>query len=51
MDVKEAGCEGVEWIQMAQDRVKLQGVLNTVISLIVPVEQLSNHQLYLHYHR
>jgi hypothetical protein len=36
MDLKEVGCMGVEWIQMAQDRDKWLAVVNMVMNLQVP---------------
>jgi hypothetical protein len=33
---KEIECEGVEWIQPAQNRVQLRALVNTVMSLRVP---------------
>ena len=35
MDVKEIGWEGVDWIDLAQDRDKWQAVVNTVKNLQV----------------
>jgi thermostable 8-oxoguanine DNA glycosylase len=31
MHLKETGCEGVDWIYLAQDRDKLRALANTVI--------------------
>jgi hypothetical protein len=28
----EIGCDGVHWIQLAQDRIQLRGLLNTVMN-------------------
>jgi hypothetical protein len=36
MDLAETGWEGVEWINLAQVRVKKQAVINTVMNLWVP---------------
>jgi hypothetical protein len=35
MDLKEVGCEDVDWMHLAQDRNQLQAVVNTVINLWV----------------
>jgi hypothetical protein len=32
MDHKEIGCEGVDWMHMAQDREKWQALVNTVMN-------------------
>jgi hypothetical protein len=36
MDFREIGCEGVDWIHLAQDRDQWQAVVNTVMKLRVP---------------
>jgi hypothetical protein len=36
MGVKETGCEVVEWIQLADDRVQCRALLNTVMIIRVP---------------
>jgi hypothetical protein len=36
MDVKETGCEGVDWIQMTQDRDQWRDLLNMEAKLRVP---------------
>jgi hypothetical protein len=36
MDLKETGCEGMDQIQLAQDRVQWWGLVNTVMNLWVP---------------
>jgi hypothetical protein len=36
MDLREIGIDGVNWIQLAQDRVQLQAFVNTVTNLWVP---------------
>jgi hypothetical protein len=30
MSLKEAGCEGMKWIHLAQDTVQWQGLMSTV---------------------
>jgi hypothetical protein len=39
MDVKEREWEGADWIYLAQDRGQWQGLVNTVIKLLVPQEE------------
>jgi len=36
MDVGETGCEGVDWIHLAQDRDQWRALVNTVTHLRVP---------------
>jgi len=36
VDVGEIGWEGVDWMQLAQDRYELQALVNTVKNLQVP---------------
>jgi hypothetical protein len=36
MDLKGIGNEGVDWIQVLQDRVNWQAVVNTVLNIPVP---------------
>jgi hypothetical protein len=36
MAVKETGCEGVDWINLAQNRDTLGGIVNAVMNLQVP---------------
>jgi hypothetical protein len=36
LDLREIGIDGVNWIQLAQDRVQGQAFVNTVMNLQVP---------------
>jgi hypothetical protein len=36
LDLREIGINGVNWIQLAQDRVHWQAFVNTVMNLRVP---------------
>jgi len=36
MDIQEVGCEGMDWIDLAQDRDRCQALVNAVLSLRVP---------------
>jgi hypothetical protein len=45
MDVVEIGCEGGDWIQLAQDRVQWPAALDTVINLKVPQNAVTFPQI------
>jgi len=34
--LKEIGCEGVDWNQVAQNRVQWQAVVNVILNLWIP---------------
>jgi hypothetical protein len=36
MNLRERGIDGVNWVQLAQDRVQWQACVNTVMNLRVP---------------
>jgi hypothetical protein len=36
MDLQEVGCEGMDWIDLAQDRKRWQALLSEVMNLRVP---------------
>ena len=36
MDLQEVGCEGMDWINVAQDRDRWRTLMNTVMNLPVP---------------
>jgi len=36
MNLQEVGCEGVDWIQLAQERDRWQALVNVVMKFWVP---------------
>jgi hypothetical protein len=36
IDLKEVGCEGVDWINLAEDKAYCQGLVDIVMNLWVP---------------
>jgi hypothetical protein len=36
MDLREKGCEGVYWIQLAQDRDQWRAVVEVIMGISVP---------------
>ena len=40
MDLQEVGCDGMDWIDMAQDRDRWQALVNAVMNLLVSCNAL-----------
>jgi hypothetical protein len=36
MDLREVGCKGMDWVNLAEDRGRWRAVVNTVMNLLVP---------------
>jgi hypothetical protein len=41
MDLREIGCGGVEWIHLAQNRVRWRSVVSAVMNLLVLAKRIS----------
>jgi hypothetical protein len=37
MDLQEVGCEGMDWIDLAQDKDRWRALLNALLNLWVPI--------------
>jgi hypothetical protein len=36
MDLRELGCDGRDWIELAQDKDQWRALVNTAMNLLVP---------------